>query len=439
MTAVVDCGSPICILSNEVFKCIAFNGSLGKVGSKVVGAESSHLNILGTVELDMALKVIRAKQLFYICDNLKLSALLGVDFLRDNGCVVDFSKGILSAGNTEVYLRDESSWQVHRVSLVETVTILPDQKVVLICQVNGANLEGIQGVLEAMDKFFERFPIAVPRTLSLVNEGSVPVRFYNYSRQPITIYKDTSVGEFCPAVEGGQAIPTAQNYRVESATDDSDVRTVNCSALSVESEPSWDIVDEMRQLFSINNDQITDDQKMSVWKIMAKNSNTVSKGPHDIGHCTKAQLRINTGTAPPSRLPLRRFSPQQEKYIREETQRLLERNVREQSTSPWSAQVVLASKKDSSYRYCVDFRKLNSVTVKEHFPIPRVEDMIDTVAGAKFFSTLNFVSAYHAFEIHTKTGRKQLSLQSRGTGSENVFPLGFVTQLLSLCGSLTVS
>ena len=172
--AVVDCGSPICILSDKVFKCIAFNGALGKVGSKVVGAEGSQLNILGTVELDMAFKGIRAKQLFYICDNLKQSVLLGVDFLRDNGCVVDFNEGTLRVGNTEVYLRDESSWQVHRVSLVETVTIQPDQKVDLICRVNGANLEGIQGVLEPMDKFFERFPIAVPITLSLVNEGSVP-------------------------------------------------------------------------------------------------------------------------------------------------------------------------------------------------------------------------------------------------------------------------
>jgi len=71
-----------------------------------VGHESSQLNILGTVELDIAFKGIRAKQLFYICDNLNQSTLPGVDFLRDNG----------------------TSLQVHRVSLVETVTIKPDQK-----------------------------------------------------------------------------------------------------------------------------------------------------------------------------------------------------------------------------------------------------------------------------------------------------------------------
>ena len=204
----------------------------------------------------------------------------------------------------------------------------------------------------------------------------------------------------CPAVERGQTIPTARNYRVETILDDSDKGTLNCSVLSFEAEPSCDTVDEMRKLFPIDNDQITEDQKLNAWRIMAKHSKAVSRGPHDIGHCTKVQLRIKTGSAPPSRLPLRRFSPPQEKYISEETQRLFERGVIEPSTSPLSAQVVLAIKKDGSYRYCVDFRRLNSVTVKEHYPVPRVEDMIDTLAAAKFFSTLDLIAAYHAFEIH---------------------------------------
>ena len=136
---------------------------------------------------------------------------------------------------------------------------------------------------------------------------------------------------------------------------------------------------------------------------------------------------------------MRRFSPQQEKHIREETQRLLWRDVIEPSTSPWSAQVVLASKKDGSYRYCVDFLKLNSVTVKEHHPIPRVEDMIDTLAGAKFFSTLDFVSAYHAFEIHTDDREKTAFSTKQGHWQWKHVPFGlcnaapfFVRQIASL-------
>ena len=133
-----------------------------------------------------------------------------MDFLRDNGCVVGFNRGTLHAGDTKVRLKDESSWEVHRVSPVDTVTIQPDQKVDLLCEVKGANLDGIQGVLEPMDRFFQRFPIRMPSTLSLVYKGSVLVRFYNYSDRPVTIYKNTSVGEFCPAVERGQTISTAR-------------------------------------------------------------------------------------------------------------------------------------------------------------------------------------------------------------------------------------
>ena len=127
------------------------------------------------------------------------------------------------------------------------------------------------------------------------------------------------MGEFCPAVESGQAIPTEINYRVETTVDDGDKRPLNRNASSVEAESSWGVVEEMGQLFPIENDQITEDQKLSVWKIMAKHSKAVSRGPQDIGHCNKAQLYINTGSAPHSRLPLRRFSPQQEKFISEET------------------------------------------------------------------------------------------------------------------------
>ena len=164
----VDCGSPICILSNEVFNRIGLGDTLGRVGSKVVSTEGSELNILGTVELDIAVDGIKAKQLFYICDNLKQSALLGMDFLRTNGCVVDFNEETLHAGNTQVKLKDESSWEVHRESLVDTVTIQSDQKVDLVYEVKVANLEGIQGVLEPMDTFLQGFPIALPSTLSLV-------------------------------------------------------------------------------------------------------------------------------------------------------------------------------------------------------------------------------------------------------------------------------
>ena len=116
----------------------------------------------------------------------------------------------------------------------------------------------------------------------------------------------------------------------------------------------------------------------------------------------------------------------------------------EPSTSPWSVQVVLASKKDGSYRYCVDFRRLNCVTVKEHYPFPRVEDMIDTLAGAKFFSTLDLISAYHAFEIHPDDREKTVFSTKQGHWQWKRVPFElcnaapfFARQIASLLAGMT--
>lgn len=79
-----------------------------------MGGEGSQLYILVTVELDTSLDGIKAKQLFYICDNLKQSAIFGMDFLRDNEYFPNFSRATLHAGNTQWKLRDESRWEVHR-------------------------------------------------------------------------------------------------------------------------------------------------------------------------------------------------------------------------------------------------------------------------------------------------------------------------------------
>ena len=143
-----------------------------------------------------------------------------IDFLKNNGCVVNLSRGTLHYGNIQVKLRDESSWEVHRASLAELFTIQPDRKVDLVWWDERANLEGVQEIIELMGKFSKKFPIAMASTFSLVN---------NDRSQSVTIYKDTSVGEFCPDFKKkGQKIPRTCYYRLLTTFDDSDKQNAEC-------------------------------------------------------------------------------------------------------------------------------------------------------------------------------------------------------------------
>lgn len=63
-------------------------------------------------------------------------------------------------------------------------------------------------------------------------------------------------------------------------------------------------------------------------------------------------------------------------------------------TSPWSSNIVLVRKKDGSLRFCIDFRQLNNITIKDYHPLPRIDDTLDALSGSKYYSTLDLKLGY---------------------------------------------
>ena len=76
---------------------------------------------------------------------------------------------------------------------------------------------------------------------------------------------------------------------------------------------------------------------------------------------------------------------------------MLEKGIIQPSSSPWVSPIVLVPKKGGQLRFCVDYRKLNSVAKKDQYPLPRIEDILDTLGGMCYFSTLDLVCQKSAF------------------------------------------
>ncbi len=105
-----------------------------------------------------------------------------------------------------------------------------------------------------------------------------------------------------------------------------------------------------------------------------------------------------------------------------------ERGIIRPSNSPWASPVVLVPKKDGQLRFCVDYRWLNSVTRKDVYPLPRIDDILDTLGKAKYFTSLDLASGYWQVELDESSHPKSAFATHRGLYE-------FVRMSLGLCNA----
>jgi hypothetical protein len=109
-------------------------------------------------------------------------------------------------------------------------------------------------------------------------------------------------------------------------------------------------------------------------------------------------IELQLGTAPISKRPYR-MPPAELAELKKQLQELLDRGFIRPSTSPWGCPALFVKKKDESLRLCIDYRPLNTVTIKNKYPLPRIDVLFDQLVGAKVFSKIDLRSGYHQTKI----------------------------------------
>ena len=250
--------------------------------------------------------------------------------------------------------------------------------------------------------------ILVARTLVQSENGQVPLRVMNTTDSTFKLYTNTNAA----VAETGF-----------------DLENTCCYGASKVFEINHDDVDTtfatyMKPLWDSCRPNLSDGEQNRVSDLLLKYIDVFAKSKIDMGRTDIVQHKINTGSAQPIKQPPRRVPYAKRDEAAQEVQRMLDTGVIEPSNSPWSSPVVLVTKKDGSLRYCIDYRKLNSVTIKDSYPLPRIDDSLDALRGSKWFSCLDLASGYWQLMLDPADKEKTAFVTQQGLFQFRVLPFG---------------
>ena len=365
---IVDTGASISLISKDQWQSLKLdNTPLSPSDIVAEAANNSPIGILGKTTLNVQIdENKKSSHDFYVANEMVSEVILGLDWLITNKVNVDMAGMVLKFpdGTTKpLCLFDSTIADPLAVVLDEDLVIPARHEVFKTAQVRNPTLN--ESILEPNMNLSGK-GVLVARVIVQPREQKVPIQIINPGTSPIKLYKGMTVGQL-QQVDEELGDPTFIDPEQEISTGDK-IKFELEYLLSEERERMENLLNEHQDVF-------------------AKNSG-------DLGLTTLVEHRIDTGDAVPIKQQPRRLPNSLRTAVEEQVGEMLENDIIKPSNSPWSSPIVLVRKKDGTWRFCIDFRKLNDVTVKDAFPLPQVADLMDNLAGHQYFSTLDLASGY---------------------------------------------
>ena len=392
--ALVDTGASISCLSKTFLDKTEYkDATLTPCALKeIIGVGGERHQVLGQTKIQLHIANVNISFPFYVLNTVHHSVILGMDFLKYHKVVIDLEAGT-------VFIRDS----VVSASLIRTKagyaraakpTFVPaESEVEMSVKISKRHTNDI--VLLEPAPTLQHLGLGGAKCLVKVNKSKAIFRVVNPSDQNINIPVNRIVASVCD-------IDSEHVHLLDgSKPDPNSYPSVNKISVNDTDDPELS--------FNISNSNLSEDEKITLKKFLLQNKDVFSSSLADIGKSHLYQHRIETfPDSPPVRTQFYRQPPHLKAETDRQVNEMLEHGIIQQSNSLYNSPVVLVKKKDNSWRFAVDYRKLNKITIPISHPIPRLDDVFDAIgeSHASVFSILDLNSAYFQIELDPETRHK---------------------------------
>lgn len=213
----------------------------------------------------------------------------------------------------------------------------------------------------------------------VAEDGTVPVALVNHSMEDVWLPAKAQLGSLHQA----DVVDSDIQWRCQGGVKmENKVQANRASLVDIADLP-----------FNIAADLSTE-ERAKLKTVLAQHQGVFSRAENDVGCAIMVEHKIPLVDESPVRLPHRRIAPHLQAEVREVLRDWLEKDIIRESTSPYASQIVVVRKKDGKLRICVDFRALNQRTRRDAYPLPRIDEAIDALKGARYFCSLDLAHGY---------------------------------------------
>jgi predicted aspartyl protease len=435
----VDTGATVELIDCDVYHDLSpqYKTPLSETQASLHGADGNPLELWGKTEIKIATGDRKYSVEMIVAKLGHLQGILGMSFLRKHTSTIDTVNGHLTCGGVHHQLHHVKAAGCCRLRLQESVTLVSGEETLVHGYLDGDGPQEGSVLLEPNPEELFGLGLMMPR--ALVEAGSKVVAFTiaNVGRTlhllPSTPVAKAEAAEVVtePLLERGGDCPGRSGQEEERLGKSPQgppplpVGSLNKGdSVSPADLDGMLVPEHLQDLYDRSIQGMDEARAHEVKTLLLEECDMFVGSGVSLGRTHLVKHSIDTGDAPPFKMGPRRQGPYLRQVAEDEVKKMLEDGIVRPSCSPWSSPVVLSKKKDGTFRFCVDYRKLNQYTRKDAYPLPCIGDCIDSLNGARSFCTLDLASGYWQVEMEEESKPKTAFVTHQGLFEFNVMSFG---------------